>query len=104
MPQPLPKPPNQELISHEKKRQIEAKVFSLGKKLRAEGKTEDEVKARQTEERERLRAEMEKNIDKMDLRDKHQAAAAKLKHMDKLKSALKISDDLKEGECFDMEL
>lgn len=30
-PQPLPKPPNLELITHEKKRQIEAKVFSLGK-------------------------------------------------------------------------
>ena len=40
----------------------------------------------------------------MDLKDKHQAALAKLKHMDKLKSALKIRDDLEEGACFDMEL
>ena len=41
-PQPLPKPPNQELINHEKKRQIESKVFSLGKKLRAEGELNEE--------------------------------------------------------------
>ena len=47
---------------------------------------------------------MTKNKDKMDLRDKHQAAMAKLNHMDKLKSALRIRDDLEEGACFDMEL
>jgi len=40
----------------------------------------------------------------MDLRDQHQAAMAKLKQMDKLKSALNIRDDLEEGACFDMEL
>ena len=40
----------------------------------------------------------------MDLRDKHQAAMAKLQHMEKLKNALRIRDDLEEGACFDMEL
>ena len=29
---------------------------------------------------------------------------AKIKQMDKLKSALRIRDDLEEGACFDMEL
>ena len=71
MPQPLPKPPNQELITHEKKRQIEGKLFSLGKKLRAEGKSEDQVKEAVAKERVRLHGEMTKNKDKMDLRDKH---------------------------------
>ena len=54
-PQPLPKPPNQELINHEKKRQIEAKLFSMGKKLRADGdKSEDEIKEIIAKERVKL--------------------------------------------------
>ena len=54
-PEPLSKPPNAELITHEKKRQIEAKVFTLGKSLRAEAcLSEDQIKVRLTKERERL--------------------------------------------------
>ena len=54
-PQPLPKPPNQELITHEKKRQIESKVFTLGKKLRAEGQNDEEqIKTKLNRERQRL--------------------------------------------------
>jgi hypothetical protein len=37
-------------------------------------------------------------------KETHQAALAKEKHMNKLKSALRISDDYKPGEAFDMEL
>ena len=38
------------------------------------------------------------------MRDKHQAAMAKQKHMDRLKDALKISDEFKAGAAFDLEL
>lgn len=46
-------------------------MFSLGKKLRAEGKSEEKVKEAVAKERVRLQGEMTKNKDKMDLRDKH---------------------------------
>ena len=34
-PNPLPRPPNQELIMHEKKRKIESLLFTLSKQLKA---------------------------------------------------------------------
>jgi len=40
----------------------------------------------------------------MDLRDKHQAAYAKQRDMDRLKSALRISDKFEDGAAFDLEL
>ena len=53
----MPKAPNHELINHEKKRQIEAKLFTLGKQLRASGKAEEDVKQIIIKEREKLQAE-----------------------------------------------
>jgi len=41
---------------------------------------------------------------KVDLRDKHQAAQAKQSQMNQLKKALRIKDDTGDGACFDMEL
>ena len=66
----MPKPPNQELITHEKKRKIEAQLFSMRKKLRESGKDESEVDAQIKSERERLMAEMHSSQNH-DLRDKH---------------------------------
>ena len=56
-PLPLPKAPNRELLEHEKKRQIEAKVYGFTKKLRLDepGLAEEEVVKRVGEERLRLR-------------------------------------------------
>ena len=52
MPQPLPRPPNKELILHEKKRKIEGELFTMGKKLREEGKlSEEEIKEKLRQER-----------------------------------------------------
>jgi len=51
----LPKPPNQELITHEKKRQIEAQVFAYTKQLKANGdKSEDQIKSLAAKKREDL--------------------------------------------------
>jgi len=78
MPQPLPKPPNQELITHEKKRQIEAQVFAYTKQLKSQGdKSEDQIKSLAAKKREDLKAELTQESardvrdQKVDLRDKH---------------------------------
>ena len=92
------------MIKHKKKREIEAKLFTLGKRLRAEGLSEERVKAKLGEERVRMQAELERSTQKLDLRDKHQAALAKQRDMDQLKSALRISDRFEEGAAFDLEL
>ena len=103
-PQPLPKPPNQELIMHEKKRKIEGQLFSLGKKLREAGaKTEEEIQGILKEERRKMHDDL-KNEDKVDLRNAHEAALAKERHMDKLKAALQIGPDFEAGAAFDFEL
>ena len=58
-PLPAPKAPNKELIEHEKKRKIEAKLFSLAKQLREEAKlSEEEIKAKVGEERTKLMADL----------------------------------------------
>ena len=102
-PQPLPKPPNKELIMHEKKRKIEGQLFSIGKKLRADGaKSEEEIKKVLADERAKMFANLE-NEGAVDLKNAHEAALAKQHHMEKLKSALKIRPDFEAGAAFDFE-
>lgn len=50
-PNPLPRLPNHDLVLHEKKRKIESQLYLLSKKLRADGKTENEVVSMVSEER-----------------------------------------------------
>ena len=45
-----------------------------------------------------------KNEDKVDLKNAHEAALAKQRHMDKLKDALRIAPDFEAGAAFDFEL
>ena len=78
-------------------------MFVLRKKLRESGKEESEIDAEIKSERERLMAEMQSS-QKMDLRDKHQAALAKHHDIEKLGKALKISKDFEGGAAFDFEL
>ena len=102
-PQPLPKPPNQELINHEKKRKIEGQLFSMGKKLRAEGvKSEEEIQTVIKEERAKMFSNM-KNEGAVNMHNAHEAALAKQHHMEKLKIALKIRPDFEAGAAFDFE-
>ena len=101
----MPKAPNKELLEHEKKRQMEAKVFTFTKKLRAEKPDlpESEVEKAAAEERLRLRSALENQV-KTDLRNAHQAALAKQEQMAKLKGALKITQEQELGAAFDLEL
>jgi hypothetical protein len=45
-PTPLPRPPNQEILKHEKLRQIESKVYTFKKKLGAEGVDQESIETR----------------------------------------------------------
>ena len=61
--------------------------------MRSRGLSEIEVARQVEKERARLRDLAVKDAEKMDLKDKHQAAMAKLRQMDTLKSALRIKED-----------
>ena len=105
-PEPLSKPPNQELINHEKRRKIEATLFTMAKQFRKDGSLSDEqVQARIAKERARLLDQLKSSSNSnMDLKDQHQAALVKQRQMDTLKSALRISENFEEGAAFDLEL
>ena len=100
----MPRPPNKELILHEKKRKIEGELFTMGKKLREEGKlSEEDIKEKLRQERQRMHDDL-KNEGAINFKNSHEAALAKQKHMEKLKSAMKIRDDFESGAAFDQEL
>ena len=50
-PTPLPRPPNQELLQHEKLRLIESKIYSYKKELIKEGISEDEIQEKVKQKR-----------------------------------------------------
>ena len=79
-------------------------MFTMGKNLRAEGTlSEEQIKEKLRSERQRMHDEL-KNEDALNLKNSHEAALAKQKHMEKLKSAMKISDNFESGAAFDQEL
>ena len=76
----------------------------MGKKLReAGGKSEEEIQSILKEERSKLFSDL-KNEGAVNLKNAHEAALAKQHHMEKLKGALKISNDFEAGAAFDFEL
>lgn len=50
-PLPPPKAPNKELINHEQKRKVEARLFTIKKELVAQGVSEDEIKQQISDKR-----------------------------------------------------
>jgi len=87
----LPKPPNQELLQHEEKRKIEAKVFSFKKGLPA-GLSVEEIAEKVKE----FRAELA--LEKVELHRReqlttHEEAKLKQEQMARLDKAFKLSKD-----------
>ena len=76
-PNPLPKAPNPELILHEQIRKIESQLFSLSKRLKLEGKSEDEIQKAVAVERQRLTADLGKSETSVNDKDQHLAALAR---------------------------
>ena len=52
----LPKVPNKELLEHEKKRKVEAKLYKLKKEMTADKVDETEIKTKIEEERKKFYA------------------------------------------------
>ncbi|KAL2137353.1 hypothetical protein VTI74DRAFT_3293 [Chaetomium olivicolor] len=107
-----PRQPDKGLLEHDRKREVEVKVFELRDKLEEEGVEEEEIDTRCDELRKRLLAEMEKSNQDGDRRrggpgpaprrnfkmhQVHELADAKLKESERLRQALKISKDYEEG-------
>ncbi|RKL23531.1 hypothetical protein BFJ72_g14482 [Fusarium proliferatum] len=94
--------PDKGILEHDRKREVEVKVFDLRDKLEEEEVDEDEIDRRCDELRQKLLTEM--NSGRRGGQRKtfkqhqvHEMADAKIKESERLRKALKISADYEEG-------
>ncbi|KAK4135437.1 pre-mRNA-splicing factor CWC21 [Trichocladium antarcticum] len=104
-----PRQPDKGLLEHDRKREVEVRVFELRDQLEEEGGVEEEeIDARCDELRKKLLAEMEKGQGRgaavgpaarrsFKMHQVHELADAKMKESERLRQALKISKDYQEG-------
>ncbi|KAH0594878.1 hypothetical protein MHUMG1_07175 [Metarhizium humberi] len=96
--------PDKGILEHDRKRQVEVKVFDLRDKLEEEEIDEEEIDKRCDELREKLLAEMESGRRggsgprrAFKEHQVHEMADAKIKESERLRKALKISPEYEEG-------
>ncbi|GAB7336014.1 hypothetical protein MBLNU13_g08837t1 [Cladosporium sp. NU13] len=94
--------PDQGIIEHERKREIEVKVFELRDKLEEEGVDGDDIDNQCDALRKKLEAEQARNGGGPSARglkshQVHELAQAKIQESEKLRRALGISKDYEEG-------
>ncbi|KAI1326085.1 cwf21-domain-containing protein [Xylariaceae sp. FL0255] len=96
--------PDKAILEHDRKREVEVKVFELRDQLEDEGVDEDEIDRRCDELRKELRENLNKpnssqNGPRKGLKSHqvHELADAKIKESERLRNALKISKDYEEG-------
>ncbi|KAK4983491.1 RNA-splicing factor [Elasticomyces elasticus] len=94
--------PDKEILEHDRKREIEVKVFELRDGLEDEGLDEDEIEDRCTALRKKLQAEQAgKGVGSkaraLKPHQVHELAKAKIEESEKLRRALGISSDYEEG-------
>ncbi|KFY18158.1 hypothetical protein V491_04843 [Pseudogymnoascus sp. VKM F-3775] len=113
--------PDKEILEHDRKRDVEVKVFALQDKLQDEGYVgrsvvrasighpnticsvdEDEIEKRTEELRQKLLGEMKRGYDRRDAKglkshQVHELAEAKIRESDRFRSALGISKNYEEG-------
>ncbi|TWU72612.1 RNA-splicing factor [Metarhizium rileyi] len=95
--------PDKGILEHDRKRQIEVKVFDLRDKLEEEEIEEEEIDKRCDQLREKLLSEMGSGKGPSESRRSfkehqvHEMADAKIKESERLRRALKISSDYEEG-------
>ncbi|KAI1000786.1 hypothetical protein K3495_g7410 [Podosphaera aphanis] len=94
--------PDKDILEHERKRQIEVKIFELRDELEEKGVDEDEIEAQTTALKRKLMTESDKTKGGRDGRglkiyDVHGQAEAKIKQQDRFRSALGIRRDYEEG-------
>ncbi|KAL3425849.1 pre-mRNA-splicing factor CWC21 [Phlyctema vagabunda] len=95
--------PDKEILEHDRKREVEAKVFELQDKLEEEGIDEEEIEVQTNALRKKLLKEMERggsrpgNGKNLKIHQVHELAEAKIKQDDRFRSALGISRNYEEG-------
>ncbi|KAK9782007.1 putative Pre-mRNA-splicing factor CWC21 [Seiridium cardinale] len=97
--------PDKGILEHERKREVEVKVFELRDRLEDEGVDEDDIDAQCDKLRKELLEKLEKGGRDRDLGPKkglkmhqvHELADAKIKESERLRKALKINKDYEEG-------
>ncbi|KAG8623306.1 hypothetical protein KVT40_008282 [Elsinoe batatas] len=98
--------PDAAILEHDRRRQIEVKVFELRDKLEDEGKDEDEIDDECDALRKKLQAEDERSQQgaggksdrgRLKSHQVHEIARAKIQEDEKLRRALGISKDYQEG-------
>ncbi|OAA32046.1 mRNA splicing factor, Cwf21 [Moelleriella libera RCEF 2490] len=95
--------PDKGILEHDRKRQIEVKVFDLRDKLEEEELDEEEIDERCDALRKKLLGEADKGERAPNSRKTfkehqvHEMADAKIKESERLRKALKISSDYEEG-------
>ncbi|KAI0598552.1 cwf21-domain-containing protein [Biscogniauxia sp. FL1348] len=99
--------PDQGILEHDRRREVEVKVFELRDRLEDEGIDEDEIDRQCDALRQDLQAKMDHGRNGNDrgaapkknlkAHQVHELADAKIKESERLRSALKISKDYEEG-------
>ncbi|KAI1125222.1 cwf21-domain-containing protein [Nemania abortiva] len=97
--------PDKGILEHDRKREVEVKVFELRDQLEDEGVEEDEIDRRCDALRKELREKMNEpgrddaSAPRRGLKahQVHELADAKIKESERLRNALKISKDYEEG-------
>ncbi|KAK4214543.1 putative pre-mrna-splicing factor cwc21 protein, partial [Rhypophila decipiens] len=102
--------PDQGILEHDRKREVEVKVFELRDKLEEQEVDEEEIEKQCDELRQKLLAEMERKQNgrpgaggpgplrkNLKMYQVHELAEAKIKESERLRQALRISKDYEEG-------
>lgn len=97
--------PDKDILEHDRKREIEVKVFELRDRLEDEGVDEDEIDDQCDAFRKKLQKEADTSNERLDKakarnlkqHQVHELAAAKIEESEKLRKALGISEDYEEG-------
>ncbi|KAK5148377.1 RNA-splicing factor [Oleoguttula sp. CCFEE 6159] len=94
--------PDQEILEHDRRREIEVKVFELRDRLEDEEVDEDDIEDQCTALRAKLTTEQKSTASSTNARglkphQVHELAAAKIEESEKLRRALGIREDYEEG-------
>ncbi|XP_017089981.2 SRRM2 protein homolog rsr-2 isoform X4 [Drosophila bipectinata] len=104
----LNRPPNKEILDHDRKRKIEVKCLEYEELLEKEGRTPEEIKSLVDSFRQKLIGQGKTDLAKDEFgrvaaRDTHQIAEAQQQKNAKLREAFNISEYFVEGTSFDVD-
>ncbi|KAL9904718.1 serine-arginine repetitive matrix 2/3/4 isoform 9-T9 [Glossina fuscipes fuscipes] len=102
----LNRPPNREILDHDRKRKIEVKCLEFEEILEKQGCIPDEIRAKVDSYRQKLMGQGKVDVPRdefgrVSIRETHQIAEAQQKKNAKLREAFNISEYFVEGSSFD---